>query len=181
LPDTGQVSADLRPVGFAADPNPVVVAEVKVSIFFLSNETLALYFEQRGSATTSPSSFKLLTFNTTGQLIAQRVFRVDGKSLDVSSGPNESILLRESERLDFFDARLQFIKSYPLPVKTVGKSFDRVLNQLVVITMDGESENQNARFLNANTFDELTVLAYPKRSRAIFGRNNLDLHCRGNA
>jgi hypothetical protein len=179
--DTAQERVDLRSVGFPTDSNPVVVADVKANLFFLSNENLALYFEQSGPATTPPSySFKVLTFNTTGQIIAQRVFRADGKSLDVSSGPNESILLRESERLDFFDTRLQFIKSYPLPSKTVGKSFDRTSNQLVITTMDQQSGNQNASFLNANTFEELTVLAYPKRSRAIFGDKRLGFTSAGN-
>jgi hypothetical protein len=181
LPDTAQNNVDLRPFGFPTDPNPVAVADVKASIFFLSKDTLALYFEQRVSGSTTPShSFKLLTFSTTGQMIAQRAFQADGKSLDVSGGPNESILLRESERLDFFDARLQSIKTHPLPIKTVGESFDRALNQLVVITIDEESGNQDARFLDANTFDELTVLVYPKRSHAIFGKKQLAYMLTGN-
>ena len=180
-PDNAKERVDLRSVGFPTDSDPVVLADVKANIFFLSNETLALYFEQRAPATTPPSySFQVLTFNTTGQMIAHRVFRVDEKSLDVSSGPNESILLRESERLDFFDTRLQFIKSYPLPSKTVGKNFDRVSNQLVVTTMDEQSGNRNARFLNANTFEELKVLAYPKRSRAVFGNKQLGFTLPGN-
>ena len=181
LPDTAQNNVDLHPVGFPTDPNPVVVADVNASIFFISNETLALYFEQRVSESAPPShSFKLLTFSTAGQMIAQRVFRADGKSLDISGGPNESILLREAERLDFFDARLQSIKTHPLPTKTVGKSFDRTLNQLAVVTVDGESGNQNARFLDANTFDELTALVYPKRSHAIFGKKQLAYTLPGN-
>jgi len=179
--DTAQERVDLRSVGFPTNSNPVVVADVRASIFFLSNETLALYFEQRTAATTPPSyRFTVVTFNTTGQVIAHRVFRADGKSFDVSSGPNDSILLRESERLDFFDTRLQFVKSYPLPSKTVGESFDRASNQLVVITMDERSGNRNARFLNANTFEELTVLAYPKRSRVVFGKKQLGFTLPGN-
>lgn len=178
---TAQERVDLRSVGFPTDSNPVAVADVEAKVFFLSNETLVLYFEQRAPATTPPSySFKVLTFNTTGQVIAHRVFRADRKSLDVSNGPNDSILLRESEKLDFFDTRLQFIKSYPLPSNTVEESFDRTSNQLVVITMDAQSGNRNARFLNANTFEELTVLAYPRRSRAIFGNKQLGFTLVGN-
>lgn len=177
---TAQERVDLRAIGFPTGSNPVAVADVEAKVFFLSNETLALYFEQRASTTTPPSySFKVLTVNTTGQVIAHRVFRADGKSWDVSNGPNDSVLFRESEKLDFFDTKLQFIKSYPLPSKTVGESFDRASNQLVVITVD-ESGNRNARFLNANTFEELTVLAYPRRSRAIFGNKQLGFTLVGN-
>jgi len=46
--------------------------------------------------------------------------------------------------------------------------------------MDEQSGNRNARFLNANTFEELTVLAYPKRSRAIFGNKQLGFTLPGN-
>jgi hypothetical protein len=181
LSDAARESVDLHPLGFPTDPNPVVVSDIEANIFFLSDETLALYFEQRASAATPPThSFKLITFNTSGQMIAQRAFRTGGKSLDLGGGPNQSILLRESGKLDFFDARLQFIKSYPLSIETVGDSFDRLLNQLVVISVDKESENQNAHFLNASTFDELTVLAYPKRSHVIFGQKQLGFTLPGN-
>jgi hypothetical protein len=46
--------------------------------------------------------------------------------------------------------------------------------------MDEQSGNRNARFLNANTFEELKVLAYPKRSRAVFGNKQLGFTLPGN-
>lgn len=106
-------------------------------------------------------------------MIAQLVFRADGTLFDARGGPDENSLLRESGKLDFFDAKLQLVKTHPLPLRTVGISFDRTSNQLVVITTDEGSGNQTARFLDPATFDELTAVVYPKRSVAIFGEKQL--------
>ena len=168
----GEHRVDLRSFDFPTDANPTIVADVKVSIFFLSNEKLALFFELRDSSARPVSHrFKLLTFSVTGEMIAERVFRGDGKFFDVKGGPDEDILLRESEKLDFFDAKLRLVKTHQLPLRTVGIAFDRALNQLVVITTD--SGNQTARFLDPATFDELTAVLYPQRSIVIFGRKQL--------
>jgi len=147
---------------------------VKASIVFLSNDSLALYFEQQISETAQPPySFKVLTFDASGKLMGQLAFLGDGKSLDITSGPNETILLRESEKLDIYDARLQLIKTHPLPSTTLGMKFDRALNQLVLVTTVDDSGKQKAHFLDANSFEELTSLIYPKRSTVIFGERQL--------
>jgi len=173
-PNVDEHSVDLRPSGFPADPNPTVVADVKAGVFFLSKETVGLYFEQRVPDSASQShSYKFLTFHVNGQMLAQRPFRIDGTLLDVGCGPNESILFRESERLDFFDARFQLVKTHPLPTATTGISFDRTLNQIVVTTADGKSGNLKALFLRADTLDEFASLDFPKHSRAIFGETQL--------
>jgi len=51
--------------------------------------------------------------------------------------------------------------------------FDRALNQLVLVTTEEDSGTQKAHFLEANSFEELTSLIYPKRSTAIFGERQL--------
>jgi hypothetical protein len=51
--------------------------------------------------------------------------------------------------------------------------FDRALNQLVLVTTVEDSGKQKAHFLDANSFEELTSLVYPKRSTAIFGERQL--------
>jgi hypothetical protein len=174
LPNGDQQSVDLRPFGFPADPNPTVVADVKAEVFFLSKEILALYFEQRVPDFPPQShSYKFLTFDANGQVLGQRPFRVDGKLLDVGCGPNESILFRETERLDFFDARFQLVKTHPLPAAATGIRFVRALNQIVVTTADEESGNQKAHFLHADTFDEFAAVSFPMQSRAIFGEAHL--------
>jgi hypothetical protein len=174
LPNVDEHSVDLRPSGFPADPNPTVVADVKAGIFFLSKEIVGLYFEQRVPDLAPQShSYKFLTFNTNGQMLAQRPFRVDGNLLDVGCGPNESILFRELERLDFFDSRFQLVKTHPLPTATTGIRFDRTLKQIVVTTADEESGNQKARFLRADTLDEFAALNFPKHARVIFGEARL--------
>lgn len=174
LPNGNEHSVDLRSFGFPSDPNPTVVADVKAEIFFLSKDIVGLYFEQRVPDLAPQShSYKFLTFSTNGQMLAQRPFRVDGKILDVGSGPNESILFREPERLDFFDARFQLVKTHPLPSTTTGIRFDRSLNQIVVTTATGESGNQKASFLHADSLDEFAEVGFPKHSRAIFGEAQL--------
>jgi hypothetical protein len=177
--DANQKSVDLRPLGFPDNPNPVSVADVKASVFFLSNEILALYFEQHTSGVPLSHNFKFLTFNTNGQIIAQRVFEADSDLLDVSDGPMGNILVREAGRLDVFDPKLQLVKAHSLPFEAIAKSFDRSLNQLVIVAIGPTTGNRDAHFLEPGTFNELKVLTYPKDSRAIFGKNQLTYNAGG--
>jgi hypothetical protein len=164
---------DLRSFDFPTDANPVVIADVKARVFFLSNENLALYFEQKDSAPTANSRrYRFLTVSTTGQMIAQHILKTDGGPPDVKRGPNETILLTESERLDFFDSHFHLVKTRQLPANTIGTRFESASRQLVVIT-SGDLKTQVAHFVDADTFDEVSTVVYPKQSVAIFGEKQL--------
>ncbi len=173
-PPSVEYTTDLRPFGFPDEPNPTVVANVKCKVFFLSNEIVGLYFEERTPNPAAQSHrYKFLTFSKDGENVGQRPFRVDGDLLDVSSGPNQSILLREGERLDFFDVEFRLIKTHPLPNTATEIKCDRILNQIVVITADADSGNQNATFLRVDNLEESAKLQFPKHARAIFGEKQL--------
>src|SRR5580704_393761 len=170
----GEYTVDLRPFGFPDNPNPTVVANVRAKVFFLSNDTVGLYFEGHAKEPLPQSHhYMFLTFNKKGEFFGQRPFRVDDSFLDVSAGPDQSILLREPEQLDFFDAKFQRTKTLQLPNTATGIRFDRILNQILVVTADTESGNQNAIFLHAEDFKEFAKLQFPKHARAIFGEKQL--------
>jgi hypothetical protein len=162
----------------------VVVADVKAGVFFLSNGNLGLYFEQKDSApATNSHRYRFLTFSTTGEMIAQHIFRSDGGPPDATRGPNENILVTESEKLDFFDPNFQLVKTQRLPPNTIGTRFLRASHQLVVITTGEAAGTQVAHFVDAETFDELATVVYPKQSVAIFGEKQLGYtlpgYCKG--
>ena len=58
--------------------------------------------------------------------------------------------------------------------------FDRNINLLVVMMLEQEPGRRTANFLDGDTFEESAALAYPIKSHAIFGENQLVYTVSGN-
>jgi hypothetical protein len=174
LPTVRQKIVDLHPFGFPTYSNPVATADVRARVFFLDGNYLALYFDRQMPGLPSQfHAYKLLTLNTAGRVLAQRAIKANVDFLDLSNGPGASVILRESEKLAFFDVRLRLVRSHPLPGGVVGMKYDRALEQLVLISSDPGAGNLKASFWKADTFDELATFVYPKLSVVIFGDKEL--------
>jgi len=168
-------TVDLRPYGLST------ALDVKLGVFYVSKDRLALFFDQQLPATGPHShSFQLIILNIEGQTAAQMTLRGDPNAIDITPGPDGGLLVGREGQLDFYDSRLQVERSITVSPATTGVRFDRERNQLVVMTLEQELGHRTAHFLSGDTLKESAALTYPIRSNAVFGENQLVYTVSGN-
>src|SRR5215475_1454228 len=138
---TTRITFDLHEYGF-----PTASEDTLSRVFYLSNDRIALFFDQLLSGQ-SPRDhiLKLMVFDTESNARAQLVLHADPKAVDITAGPDGVLFGREGE-LNFYDSNLQLLRSVSLAPGTIGVKFDRTLNQLVVLTVDEKSGQRTAHF-----------------------------------
>jgi len=165
------IAVHLHPYGFPASTSTTSL-NVHLGVFYLSTDQLGLFFEQPVTGSDS-HVFQVIVFSTDGRRISQLVVPGDPKAIDITVGPNGGVLVGRAGQLDFYDSRLQLVRSKPLAPTTTGINFDRQWNQLVLRTVERESGHQTADFLDAKTLERSATLIYPIQSHAIFGQDQL--------
>lgn len=167
-----RVTVDLHRHGFPAASTEISL-RLKVGLFYLSADRVAIFFEQPTPDDPHNSAFQLLVFDANGALIAQDVLHGDAKAIDITPGPNGGILVGRAGRLDFYDSKLRLVRTTPLDAATTSIRFERRWNQIVVLTLESASMNSTAHFLDANTLQESSALTFPFKSIATFGKDEL--------
>jgi hypothetical protein len=160
---------DLHEYGFPAGPQHVVSG-----IFYLSNNRVALFFDQQlPSGSSHDRALKLMVFNTgENRPTAQLVVHADPRAMDIAAGPGGVLFEREGE-LSFYDSNLQLLRSISLASGSTGVKFDRRINQIVIVTVDEQSGRRTAHFKDGNSMEESSALSYPIKSRVVFGNDEL--------
>ena len=142
----------------------------RVGLFYLSEKQLALFFETEPADT---HKFGLLVFNAEGEKTAEISISGNPKDLDITAGPSGGVAVGKEGHLDVYDHDLQLSRSIPLAPATTGIAFDRKSDQLIVQTVDRDSGQRTAHFLDAKELESSAALIYPIKARAIFGKDQL--------
>ncbi len=161
------ISVDLHPYGF---PSTERTDGRRVGLFYLSEKQLALLFETEPADT---HKFGLLVFNAEGDKTAEISISGNPKALDITAGPSGGVAVGKEGHLDIYDHDLQLSRSIPLAPATTGIAFDRKSDQLIVQTVDRDSGQRTAHFLDAKELESSAALIYPIKARAIFGKDQL--------
>jgi hypothetical protein len=156
--------------------------DVLSSVFYISNERIAVFFDQLlPEQSPHDHALKLMVFDTEeGHAASQLVVHADPRAVDITAGPGGGVLLGREGKLSFYDSNLQLLKSVPLAQGTAGIKFDRRLNQLVVETVDETSGLRTAHFKDGNSLKESAALSYPIKSQGVFGKDELAYAISGN-
>ncbi len=165
-----EIRVDLHQYGFpTANMDPY-----RLGIFYLSNDRVALFFEQPAADSDREShSFQILVFNAQGQKTAETFVRGNPKAIDITTGPDGGLAVGKQGKVEFYDSNLQLSTSVPLAPATTGIAFDREHNQLIIQTLDRQLGHRSAEFLNPKSLESSASLNYPSEARAIFGKNEL--------
>jgi hypothetical protein len=140
----------------------------------LSDERVALFFEEPVADSDLEShSFQVLVFNTGGEKTAQAVLRGNPKAIDITKGPDNGLTVGKQGKVEFYDSRLQVVRSIALAPATTGIAFDRERNQLIVQNLDQQSGYRTAEFVNPASLERSASLNYPIDAWAVFGHNEL--------
>jgi hypothetical protein len=126
-PSAGQVTVDLHAFGF---PSPSL--DIKLGVFYLSQDRIALFFDKKVEGTDSHShAFQLMIINTEGHVTSQLAVRGNPGALDITAGSSGGVFFRNEGQLSFYDGTLHLLRSEPVPPATSGIKFYRERNQLV--------------------------------------------------
>ena len=173
-PSAPQIAIDLHPQGFPPG------LEIKSGAFYLSKDRLGLFFYLSPEDKTHSHAFRLMVLDAKGQITAQIAVHGDPKAIDITAGPNGGVLIGREGKLDFYDSKLQWLRSMALSPATTGIRFDRERNQLIVMTAEQELGHRTAHFLNGTTLEESAAIPYPLKSIAVFGEHQLVYTVTGN-
>lgn len=173
---SSRIVLDLFQYGF-----PAGTEDVLLRVFYLSNDRVALLFDQQlPSASAQNHALKLMVLDAEGHPAAQMVIHADPRAVDITAGPGGGVLFGREGTLDFYDSKLQLLRSTPLASGTTGVKFDRQRNQLVILTVDEKAGQRTAHFRDGNSLEESVALSYPIESQAVFGKDELVYVVTGN-
>ena len=151
----GPITIDLHPDGF---PTAANLDPYRIDAFYVSSNRLGVFFEIEPAGSNSEGhKFRIMLFDAKGQKTAETTVPGDPKALEIIGGPDESVMVGQAGRLDFYDSHLQLARSVPLDPKTTGVAFNRYNNQLILQTMDRQAGVRAAEFLDANTLEKVRI------------------------
>jgi hypothetical protein len=156
--------------------------DVLSGVFYIANSRIALFFDQLVPAQSQHDhSVTLMVFNTEqNRSETQLVVHADPKAFDITNGPDGGVLFGREGALNFYNSSLQPLRSIPLAPGTTGVRFNRILNQLVILTVDEKSGDRTAHFKDGSSLEESASLSYPIKSQAVFGKDELVYLLSGN-